>query len=1032
MAMFNDLPCPLLITDASGLITDINLDLLNLIGGDTALWLGKPMEIFFSTPSRIFLQTHLWPMLIHDGRLEEVKLEVLDTHKVRTPVFVNCKRSKVEEEESFLWVLFVSRERNLFELALLDARNRAESSIKVIAERERALAALSEELIAAQGKVRMANESGGIGIWDLNLQTGELIWDELMYRLYGLQPHTHKNAYSLWASHLHPEDKDSAETAFQHALSTGKDFFNEFRALWPDGSVHHLRAFGRLHKDAAGTVTRIVGTNIDFTESHLQSQALKDARDKAEAASQSKGQFLANMSHEIRTPMNAVLGMLNLAQQTNLDNQQRDYISKSQSAAQSLLSLINDILDFSKIEAGKMSLENEPFHIEQLMRGLGVVLSANTGAKSIEVLFDIDPHLPRVVVGDAMRLQQVLINLGGNAVKFTAKGQVTIALHKIQQSDDSVSVRFSVQDTGIGIAPENQSHIFSDFSQAEGSTTRRFGGTGLGLSICRRMVALMGGELSVESALELGSTFSFVLTLPMEHGDTQAHFSEVVKEGVTRALVIDDNQVAGALTLRMLQSFGWDAQWACSGAQALGSIAAALEVSPKEFPLEVIYVDGYMPEMDGWETILRIKALALQHNLTCPKIIMVTGGGRETLEQRTIEEQRLLSAFLIKPVTAGMLLDAYVQASQNKMNVRSVSGSRKGRRQLAGMRILVVEDNLINQQVADELLSLEGALVSLAANGQLGVEAVAAAAPQFDVVLMDIQMPVLDGYGATHAIRKELGLKDLPIIAMTANAMATDRTACLAAGMNEHVGKPFDIAKLVSMLLRITGLKSCVIAPDEEGQATDNLLPAPQIPGLDLSTALARMSGMRTLYTRTARDFSKVLTSIIFELHHCVECGDQKAALLKLHTLKGNAATLGATDLGASVAALEKLCKADNWVEHLSEGFGSLANLCAATQRNLALAVANIGDEDPALQLLVVGSERQNNHALLLPELRELAALAAANDFQVLQRFAELRESLTSLPEDFLEQMEQVLQNLELDKAYALCIEMMDSLVLNP
>lgn len=1026
MEMLNDLPCPVLITDRSGRISHINRDLLSLIGGGKAHWLGQPMESLFSIPSRMLLQTHVWPMLLHDGHLEEVKLEVTDLQTARSPVLVNCKRSQVEGVESFQWVLFVSRERSRFELALLEARNSAQASIKVIEERERALATLSAELIATQEKVRMANESGGVGIWDLDLLTGELQWDDLMYRLYGLQPSAQRNAYSLWASHLHPQDKLSAEAAFQQALASGTNFFSEFRVVWPDGSVHHLRGFGRLYKDASGAAVRIVGTNIDFTEAHLQAQDLKDARDKAESASQSKGQFLANMSHEIRTPMNAILGMLKLAQRTDLDAQQRDYVSKSESAAQSLLSLINDILDFSKIEAGKMSLESEPFQIEQLMRGLGVVLSANSGAKKIEVLFDVDPQLPQVLVGDAMRLQQVLINLGGNAVKFTANGQVTISLQKIDQRSDAVTVRFAVQDTGIGIAPEHQAHIFSDFSQAEGSTTRRFGGTGLGLSICRRIVNLMGSDLNVESALDQGSVFSFVLTLPLGQSEPTEPSTTEEPMALPRALVIDDNLVAGKLTLRMVQSLGWQAQWATSGAQALANITAALEASPRVFPYEAIYVDSVMPDMDGWETIRRINAIVHRDSLARPKIIMVTGGGRETLEQRTVDEQQLLNAFLVKPVTAGMLSEAYAQASTSQMGMRIAGKSRRGRRQLAGMRILLVEDNLINQQVADELLSMEGAIVSLAANGQLGVEAVATAAPQFDVVLMDIQTPVLDGYGATRAIRNDLGLRDLPIIAMTANAMASDRAACLAAGMNEHVGKPFDIAKLVSLLLRVTGLHSAGGAPSDGPQVPGNRPPLSEVPGLDLATALARMSGMHTLYVRTARDFSKVLDAMVFELHHCTDQGDRVGAQLRLHTLKGNAGTLGATDLMACASALEKQCKSDNWVEQLRLGFGELSTLCATTQGNLALAIAGIGATESELSGLAPASQIQSDPAVRVAALRELAALAKGSDLLVLQRYAELRENLSGLPEDFLEQMEQAIQNLELDALHALCIGRLD------
>jgi CheY-like chemotaxis protein len=482
---------------------------------------------------------------------------------------------------------------------------------------------------------------------------------------------------------------------------------------------------------------------------------------------------------------------------------QIDYASKSENAAKSLLGLLNDILDFSKIEAGKMALDRQPFRLDRLMRDLAVVLSANAASKSIEVLYDIDPAIPDVLLGDAMRLQQILINLSGNAIKFTSQGQVVLSLHltqPLEATSQEACINFAVQDSGIGIAPENQAHIFSGFSQAEASTTRRFGGTGLGLSISKQFIELMGGKIQITSALGVGSTFEFTLKLPLVKPipvELQTHQHVPVEP--KRVLVIDDNALSCELMAHIVRAWGWHADVATGGQQALDLIGT----HPRDvFPYQIVYLDWHMPDMDGWETARQIRQLCQENGTVAPQIIMVTAHGRESLAQRTQQEQALINGFLVKPVTASMLLDAVMDAGHEEARMRQ--NLRSSQRQLEGLRILVVEDNLINQQVAEELLNSEGALVSIASNGRLGVNAVAAANPQYHAVLMDIQMPVMDGYAATRVIRQELGLTRLPIIGLTANAMASDREACLQAGMNEHMGKPFDLAKLVSMLIRLT------------------------------------------------------------------------------------------------------------------------------------------------------------------------------------------------------------------------------------
>jgi PAS domain S-box-containing protein len=792
-----------------------------------------------------------------------------------------------------------------------------------------------------------------------------------------------------------------------------------------DGHRFPVRLNGILIQDANGE-SYIWSIIEDITNQKIHESHLTEAIKAAEDASRSKGQFLANMSHEIRTPMNAIMGMINLLQSTELTDRQRDYASKTEGAAESLLGLLNDILDFSKVEAGKMTFENEPFRIDKLMRNLSVVLSANVGAKNIEVLFDIDPRLPANVRGDAMRLQQILVNLGGNAIKFTSTGQVVLAIRKLAESENSVTIEFSVQDTGIGIAPEHQEHIFSGFSQAEGSTTRRFGGTGLGLAISRRFVQLMGSDIQIISTPGVGSTFSFALEMPTVGAAEEAQTERTRPATVPqRVLVVDDNPIAGELTQRMVRQWGWEADLAMSGAQAIELISAHSATDSVEFPYPVIYMDWQMPDMDGWETTRQVRAQAQRDNLPQPIVIMVTAHGRELLFQRTQDEQSSINGFLVKPATASMVYDAWMDAQAGISGIRKLTIGRSSNRQLQGMRILVVEDNLINQQVAEELLAAEGATVSLAANGQLGVDAVAAAAPQFDVVLMDVQMPVLDGYGATQAIREDLGLKDLQIIAMTANAMASDRDACLAAGMNEHIGKPFDMAKLVSLLIRTTGINADLTQTAPKGDLQVRTVVMPEVAGLDIQTALNRMSGVRSLYLRTAKDFLKILDTAIPELQLCLKTGDKQPAMMKLHTLKGNAGTLGATELAKEAATLEKLCKTDVGIKECEAGLAQFEVMVRFTQDKMREAIARIGAEPEVTKPDSGAVKTGVISEAAIGALQTILALAKTCDMEVLQAYAQAHELIAEFPLEFVDALDMALQGLDLETATALSEQML-------
>jgi PAS domain S-box-containing protein len=735
-----------------------------------------------------------------------------------------------------------------------------------------------------------------------------------------------------------------------------------------------------------------------FVTTYTDITNLAKATQVAEEASRSKSQFVANMSHEIRTPMNAILGMLKLLQNTELAPRQLDYASKAQGAAKSLLGLLNDILDFSKIEAGKMALDPQPFRLNQLLRDLSVILSANVGAKPVEVLFDIDSAVPKVLVGDAMRLQQVLINLGGNAIKFTAQGDVVIQITVLGQTDTQATLRVCVRDKGIGIAPENQLRIFDGFSQAEASTTRRFGGTGLGLSICKRLVTLMGGELAVDSVLGQGSTFHFTLTMP-----TMDTMSNEPQDGMERliepldALIVDDNAVACDLMAGMAKSWGWHVDTAASGAQALALVEA--RKTANLVPYQAVFVDWHMPEMDGWETILRMHQA--DPDAKPPITVMVTAHGRETLVQRSAQEQARLNAFLVKPVTASMLYDAVADARAGLSNLRARPRARANRvGRLEGMRLLVVEDNTINQQVAQELLRAEGAQIELADNGQLGVEAIAKANPMFDAVLMDLQMPVMDGYEATQAIRNTLGLDQLPVIAMTANAMASDREACLASGMNDHIGKPFDLPHLVEVLLHHTrrtrtpdgaaAPKSAFTAPVAQLGAV--LVAEPD--AVDVKSALERLGGDTDLYARVLESYLRDISVLPDQLDGFLTSADNPGAARLLHTMKGLSATVGAiymSDVAKTVETAVKNANADTPFEALRAEFRKAVS---STVRTLGPIAQSFSTAEPEDEVRTNAAQQAANTPQLLKDLSKLFDLLSSSDMQALEVHQQLRQHI--------------------------------------
>lgn len=620
----------------------------------------------------------------------------------------------------------------------------------------------------------------------------------------------------------------------------------------------------------------------------INSLELQEALLQAERANEIKSEFLANMSHEIRTPMNGILGMLKLLQHTELTKRQNDYTHKAQSATSSLLSIINDILDFSKIEAGKMTIEHENFVFDDAMRDLSVMLSANLGEKNIEILFDLDSDSPFSFKGDSLRIHQVLLNLTGNAIKFTHQGQVVLATRVLRKDEHTVDIEFSVTDSGVGISANKLQDIFSGFSQAESSTSRQFGGTGLGLAICKQLVELMGGELHVQSELGKGSRFFFTLTL-----EIGTSIAKVTPLEPMRVLIVDDSILVQEVLRDMAESNGWQCDCVSSGRHALERLQS---IDVPDY--QVVLMDWCMPGLDGMETTRRIRQLTSAQGST-PVVIMVTAKGQEALEDASHQESELLDGFLIKPITASMLFDSVKEAISGEEN--DELARLKNTQHLSGLHLLVVEDNLLNQQVAKELLETSGAEVTLASGGIEGKMLALSATQPFDAILMDMQMPDIDGLEATRQIRHHSHMQTVPIIAMTANAMQSDKDTCKAVGMVDHISKPIELDDMLATIIRHTQQKYAHdITPSLESMASlDKAIDDVGVETivLDAELAIKRLRGNRSLYLKLVEVFRTDGWTQFQGFEKGIMQNEMELATNTLHTLKGLAGTMGAIAL---------------------------------------------------------------------------------------------------------------------------------------